>query len=232
MTTTVEPAGVSDATLTEMRDRFRESARPDKRQYAALFTELLAARQQLADSAHEVERLNAANAAMRGDAARYRWLRSKGAWKHVDPPGLTGISVYWEYGAENDSADPRLDAAIDAHIAALAPTSHDPVRSAGEPVPSRGKCETAWLIEWRDGPQPKWLGEYAWVTDANEAIWYARKSDADAAHKHQLKGTRKAVVCEHMFIDCAQPSIPKSVAKRIAAMKGVPFEPERQGEDK
>lgn len=49
MTATVEPAGVSDATLTEMRDRFRDSARPDKRQYAALFSELLLARQQLAE---------------------------------------------------------------------------------------------------------------------------------------------------------------------------------------
>lgn len=56
-----------------------------------------------------------------------------------------------------------------------------------------------WLIEWRDGPPPQWLGAYTWETDANKAIWYARKSDADAVWNHDLKGTSKAVVCEHGF---------------------------------
>lgn len=56
-----------------------------------------------------------------------------------------------------------------------------------------------WLIEWRDGPQPKWLGASTWVTEANEAIWYARKSDADSVWAHDLKRTTKVVVCEHGF---------------------------------
>ena len=38
---------VSDAMLTEMRDRFRKSYRPDKRQYAEIFDELLALRRAL-----------------------------------------------------------------------------------------------------------------------------------------------------------------------------------------
>jgi hypothetical protein len=45
---------VSDGALTEMRDRFRESARPDKRQYAELFDELLRARSALAWAAGEL----------------------------------------------------------------------------------------------------------------------------------------------------------------------------------
>lgn len=45
-----DPAGaVSEVTLTEMRDRFRNSARPDKRQYAEIFDELLRVRQQLVE---------------------------------------------------------------------------------------------------------------------------------------------------------------------------------------
>jgi hypothetical protein len=62
-----------------------------------------------------------------------------------------------------------------------------------------GRWYFCWLIERRDGSQPRWLGEYTWVTDANEAIWYARKSDADAVCDHDLKGSSKVVVCEHGF---------------------------------
>lgn len=57
-----------------------------------------------------------------------------------------------------------------------------------------------WLIERRDGPQPRWLGEYAWETDANKAIWYSRKADADAAQRHQLGGVPNIFVCEHGFV--------------------------------
>src|SRR5881396_1495936 len=62
-----------------------------------------------------------------------------------------------------------------------------------------GRWYFCWLIERREGPQPTWLGEYSWETDANKAIWYARKSDADATVTHQLKGNSKMVVCEHGF---------------------------------
>jgi len=56
-----------------------------------------------------------------------------------------------------------------------------------------------WLIERRDGSVPRWLGAHSWVTDANEAIWYARRSDAEAIVAHDLKGVPKIVVCEHGF---------------------------------
>lgn len=62
-----------------------------------------------------------------------------------------------------------------------------------------------WLIEWRDGPQSRWLGAYTWEIDANKAIWYARKSDADAVHSHDLKGTNKVIVCEHGFVLAPSP---------------------------
>jgi hypothetical protein len=68
-----------------------------------------------------------------------------------------------------------------------------------------------WLIERRDGPQTRWLGEYTWVTDANQAIWYARKSDADAVCDHDLKGAN-AVVCEHGF---ALPAVVASAEKPV-----------------
>jgi hypothetical protein len=55
-----------------------------------------------------------------------------------------------------------------------------------------------WLIERRDVPQPEWLGEYGWVKNANDAIWYARQSDAEkVAGDLQIEG--RVVVCEHGF---------------------------------
>lgn len=62
-----------------------------------------------------------------------------------------------------------------------------------------GNWYYCWLIERRDLPQPEWLGEYDWTKDANEAVWYARKSDADKI-AGDLIADHRVVVCEHGFM--------------------------------
>lgn len=57
-----------------------------------------------------------------------------------------------------------------------------------------------WLIERRDRPQPEWWtdGPYCtWTTDAHNAMWYARRDQADAMASEMTD--IDVFVCEHGF---------------------------------
>lgn len=54
-----------------------------------------------------------------------------------------------------------------------------------------------WLIERSDGPQPTWFtADCTWTTNAHEALWWARKEDAEASAGECLDDAR---VVEHGF---------------------------------
>ncbi len=54
-----------------------------------------------------------------------------------------------------------------------------------------------WLIERRDTPEPQWFGaDCLWHKDANDAEWFARKSDAETS---AAECPHDVVVCEHGF---------------------------------
>jgi hypothetical protein len=56
-----------------------------------------------------------------------------------------------------------------------------------------------WLIEERSEPQPRWLTATADLTvHAHEAIWFARKEDAERVAAEDLRGA--LIVCEHGFM--------------------------------
>lgn len=55
-----------------------------------------------------------------------------------------------------------------------------------------------WLIERRDTPEPQWWTTgCTWTKTAHEALWYSRKSDADA---DAGECPHDVVVCEHGFM--------------------------------
>ncbi len=55
-----------------------------------------------------------------------------------------------------------------------------------------------WLIERRDTPEPQWFGaDCMWHKNANDAEWFARKSDAE---KSAAECPHDVVVCEHGFM--------------------------------
>lgn len=100
--------------------------------------------------------------------------------------------VMFERVAYGDEISPRdMEAAIRAYLSA-------PVAAV---APAVGEDETAWLIELR-GNVPKWWSlEYRpgpnWTQDANRALRFARKEDADA-YIWDI-GWTEAFATEHMW---------------------------------
>jgi hypothetical protein len=61
-----------------------------------------------------------------------------------------------------------------------------------------GNWYFCWLIERRDMPQPMWWSaEQEWTTEADKALWYARRSDADREASEMLQDV---ILCEHGFM--------------------------------
>jgi hypothetical protein len=61
-----------------------------------------------------------------------------------------------------------------------------------------GNWYYCWLIERRDRPQPEWwTAGCAWTTNAHDALWFARKSDAET---EAAECPLDIVVCEHGFM--------------------------------
>lgn len=62
-------------------------------------------------------------------------------------------------------------------------------------------AQSAWLIEWRVNGTPVWYAgdiyEAGWAEDANDAIWFARKQDAEKLIKDC--GWNDVKITEHMF---------------------------------
>lgn len=71
----------------------------------------------------------------------------------------------------------------------------------------------AWLIEWPEtdnAPVRWWNPAHGWMRDANAALHFARKTDADC-YLSTMKFGEHLVVTEHMCVSHATPAAPQSV---------------------
>lgn len=81
--------------------------------------------------------------------------------------------------------------------------AREQVRRLGE------KLETAWLIESRFTPGPSWWsgkGPAPWTRNANEAVRFVRRQDAEAA-MDSLPDKHMIFVSEHMWIGEARAAL-------------------------
>jgi len=126
-------------------------------------------------------------------------------------------------GGDCDSVEnmERSDPHLRAARAALA-------TQPAQPEPSAQGEAVAWLVEWKaHGHEPRWWGfnhtpgkNATWCSDANNAIRFARKEDAERMRLHHIAVAgltgmhsyeRSVSVTEHMWTDAvskaaAQPS--------------------------
>lgn len=100
---------------------------------------------------------------------------------------------------------------VDDMIAALNATNNTSAERGEQNARYENGWYYCWLIERRDVPQPEWLGAYDWVQDANDAVWYSRKSDADEV-AGDLIHDHRVVVCEHGFM-LTPPTAPQDRAE-------------------
>jgi hypothetical protein len=84
-----------------------------------------------------------------------------------------------------------------AQYAAAAPELERAAASGAKHARYAAQWYFCWLIERRDTREPMWwTAGCTWTTNANEALWFARKQDGEASAG---ECPHDVVVCEHAF---------------------------------